>query len=99
VLLDNAGRHVSERPAVPPIVVLHRIPPPTPPPPPPPPPTPPHTPELQPVESLWPLVRAGIADRTFDTLGELEGEPVGEVPLPDGAPRDGEGTGRLVLGR
>jgi transposase len=58
VLLDNAGWHVSKGLVVPPNVVLHRV--------------PPHTPEPQPVESLWPLVREGIADRTFDTLDELE---------------------------
>jgi hypothetical protein len=34
--------------------------------------TPAHTPELQPVESLWPLVREGLANRTFGTLDEPE---------------------------
>jgi transposase len=58
ILLGNAGWHVSARLRVPRNAVLHCV--------------PPHTPELQPVESLWPLVREGIANRTFDTPDELE---------------------------
>jgi hypothetical protein len=46
VLPDNAGWRVSEGLRVPAGVVLHH--------------TPAHTPELQPVESLWPLVREGL---------------------------------------
>lgn len=34
---------------------------------------PPYSPELQPAERLWPLVDAPIADRTFDSIEELEG--------------------------
>jgi len=51
VLLDNAGWHVARRLAVPPNVVLHFL--------------PPCTPELQPAEPLWPLVREAVADRTI----------------------------------
>ncbi len=42
---------------VPPNVVLHR--------------QPSWTPELQPAEHLWPLVREGVANRVFDTLPKL----------------------------
>jgi hypothetical protein len=58
VLVDNAGWHVAKRLAVPPNVVLHRL--------------PPCTPELQPVEPLWPLVREVVANRGFDDLGAME---------------------------
>ena len=54
VLVDNAGWHVAKRLAVPPNVVLRRL--------------PACTPELQPVEPLWPLVREAVANRTFDHL-------------------------------
>ena len=58
VVLDNAGRHIAKALAVPANVCLH--------------PLPAHTPESAPVESLWPLMRAGIANRTFDALYDLE---------------------------
>jgi DDE superfamily endonuclease len=58
VLVDNAGWHVAKRLAVPPNVVLHRL--------------PPCTPELQPAEPLWPLVRQAVANAGFDDLGALE---------------------------
>jgi transposase len=58
VLVDNAGWHVARRLAVPPNVVLHRL--------------PPCTPELQPAEPLWPLVREAVANRGFDELEEME---------------------------
>jgi hypothetical protein len=63
VLVDNAGWHVAMRLGVPPNVLLH--------------PRPPCTPELQPAEPLWPLVREAVADRGFAELEELE--PVLEV--------------------
>jgi hypothetical protein len=52
LLVDGAGRHIARRLAVPPTVVQHRL--------------PPCTPELQPAEPLWPLVREVAADRGFD---------------------------------
>jgi hypothetical protein len=58
VLVANAGWHVARRLAQPPNVVLHSL--------------PPCTPELQPAEPLWPLVREAVANRGFDDLGELE---------------------------
>src|SRR5512144_1168860 len=59
VLVDNAGWHVAKRLAVPPNVRLQRL--------------PPCTPELQPAEPLWPLVREAVANRGFDDLAALEG--------------------------
>jgi hypothetical protein len=58
VLVDNAGWHIAKRLEVPPNVVLHRL--------------PPCTPELQPVEPLWPLVREAVANEGFDDLEQLE---------------------------
>jgi transposase len=58
LLLDNAGWHVAKRLEVPANVLLHRL--------------PPCTPELQPAERLWPLVREGLANKTFDDLPALE---------------------------
>jgi hypothetical protein len=63
VLVDNAGWHVARRLAVPANVMLRRL--------------PPCTPELQPAEPLWPLVRESVANRGFDTLGEMEPVLVG----------------------
>jgi hypothetical protein len=58
VLVDNAGWHVAERLIIPPNVVLHRL--------------PPCTPELQPAEPLWPLVREAVANEGYDDLGAME---------------------------
>jgi transposase len=57
VLVDNAGWHVAKRLAVPPNVVLHFL--------------PPCTPELQPAEPLWPLVREAVANRSIGRLDRL----------------------------
>jgi hypothetical protein len=57
VILDNAGWHVAGKLAVPPNVVLVHL--------------PSCTPELQPAEPLWPLVREALANRTFATLAAL----------------------------
>jgi hypothetical protein len=57
VILDGSGGHTAKKLAVPPNVVLHR--------------QPSCTPELQPAEHLWPLVREGVANRVFDTLPKL----------------------------
>ena len=62
VIADNAGWHVAGKLAIPPNVVLHHL--------------PSCTPELQPAEPLWPLVREGLANKTFPTLAALEG-PLG----------------------
>jgi transposase len=57
VLVDRAGWHVARRLAVPPNVVLHYL--------------PPCTPELQPVEALWPLVREAVANRSVGRIDRL----------------------------
>src|SRR4051812_2502418 len=59
LLVDNAGWHVAKRLAVPPNVVLRRL--------------PSCTPELQPAEPLWPLVREAVANRGFADLEAMEG--------------------------
>ena len=58
VLVDNAGWHTAKRLEVPANVVLHRL--------------PSCTPELQPAEPLWPLVREVVANAGFDDLAGLE---------------------------
>jgi hypothetical protein len=58
MILDNAGWHVAKRLGVPPDVILH--------------PLPSCTPELQPAEPLWPLVREAVANRGFTGLGQME---------------------------
>ena len=55
---SNAGWHIARRLAIPPSVVLHRL--------------PPCTPELQPAEPLWPLLREAVANEGFDELEEME---------------------------
>jgi transposase len=57
LVVDRAGRHTAKRLAVPPNVVLHFL--------------PPCTPELQPVEPYWALVREGVANDTLDRLADL----------------------------
>lgn len=57
VIVDNAGWHVAGKLAVPPNVVLHHL--------------PSCTPELQPAEPLWPLVRECLANKAFATLAAL----------------------------
>jgi transposase len=57
VLVDNAGWHVAKRLVVPPNVVLHFL--------------PPCTPELQPVEPFWPLVREAVANRSIGRIDRL----------------------------
>ena len=53
--MDNAGWHRAKRLAVPGNVRLHFL--------------PPCTPELQPAEHFWALVREVVANDTFDRLG------------------------------
>lgn len=57
LVVDRAGWHVAGRLAVPANVRLHLL--------------SPSTPEVQPVEPLWPLVREAVANDTFDRLGQL----------------------------
>jgi transposase len=57
VLVDNAGWHVARRLVVPPNVVLHFL--------------PPCTPELQPAEPFWPLVREAVANRSIGRIDRL----------------------------
>jgi hypothetical protein len=57
LVVDNAGWHTAKRLAVPPNVRLHHL--------------PPCTPELQPVEPYWSLVREAVANETYDRLGDL----------------------------
>ena len=57
VVLDGSGGHTAKKLAVPPNVVLHHL--------------PSCTPELQPAEPLWPLVREALANKTFPTRAAL----------------------------
>jgi transposase len=57
LVVDRAGWHTAKRLAVPADVRLHFL--------------PPCTPELQPVEPFWALVREGVANDTFDRLADL----------------------------
>ena len=57
LVVDNAGWHRAKRLAVPANVRLHFL--------------PPCTPELQPVEPFWVLVREAVANDTFDRLADL----------------------------
>ena len=58
LLVDNAGWHTARRLEIPGNVVLHRL--------------PPCTPELQPAEPLWPLVREVVANLGFDDLARMQ---------------------------
>ena len=57
VVGDNAGWHRASRPPIPANVRLHFL--------------PPCTPELQPVEPYWALVREAVANETYDRLADL----------------------------
>jgi hypothetical protein len=57
VILDGSGGHTAKGLCVPHNVVLHR--------------QPSCTPELQPAEHLWPLVREGLANQVFNDLNGL----------------------------
>ena len=54
LLVDQAGWHQSKKLRVPENIVLY--------------PLPPYTPELQPVEATWPLLREAVANRFFNTM-------------------------------
>ena len=57
VVVDNAGWHRAKRLPIPANVRLHFL--------------PPCTPELQPVEPFWALVREAVANETYDRLADL----------------------------
>ena len=57
LVVDNAGYHTAKKLAVPANVVLHFL--------------PSCTPELQPAERLWPLLREAVANRVFDDLAAV----------------------------
>ena len=58
LVLDNSGWHGAGDLVVPPDVVLQ--------------PLPANTPELQPTEPLWPLVREVVANKSFEELAGME---------------------------
>src|SRR3954469_16387094 len=98
LVVDNAGWHRAKRLAVPANVRLHFL--------------PPCTPELQPVEPFWALVREAVANDTFDRLADLRrrvarrgrragGRPRGgapPVPAAGRRPGDRPGCDRVPLG-
>jgi transposase len=57
LLVDQAGWHMSAKLSCPSNVILH--------------PLPPYTPELQPVEATWPLLREAVANRFYPSLEKL----------------------------
>lgn len=58
LLIDNAGFHTSKEMKVPENIQIF--------------PLPPYSPELQPVECSWPLLKESVANRYFDNLNKLE---------------------------
>ena len=58
LLFDRAGWHMNQETTTDKTIRLF--------------PLPPYTPELQPVECAWPLVKESLANKTFTTLDELE---------------------------
>ncbi|WP_223969178.1 IS630 family transposase [Thermus thermophilus] len=74
LVLDRAGWHVSGRVEVPEGVRLVFL--------------PPYSPELQPVERVWPLVNEAVANRYFRDLRGDDGGGGRAVPGPCPGPRD-----------
>jgi hypothetical protein len=58
LLLDQAGFHISQKVTIPEGVIFL--------------PLPAHTPELQPVENIWPYLKESVADESFPNLDALE---------------------------
>ena len=58
LLIDQAGFHSLTKLAIPKNIVLF--------------PLPPYTPELQPTECVWPLLREAVANQDFESLDTLE---------------------------
>jgi hypothetical protein len=83
VVLDRAGWHVSGRVEVPEGVRLVFL--------------PPYSPELQPVERVWPLVNEAVANRYFTGPGGDDGGGGRAVPGPCPGPRDPQAAHPLPL--
>jgi transposase len=58
LVVDNAGWHIAKKLVVPKNVILYRL--------------PSCTPELQPIEKVWPLLREAVANRRFYNIGHLK---------------------------
>jgi transposase len=58
LLVDQAGWHTTRHLTVPQDIIMYSI--------------PPYTPQLNPTECLWPLLRERLANQVFDTLDSLE---------------------------
>lgn len=58
LLIDNAGFHTSKEMVLPENIQIF--------------PLPAYSPELQPVECSWPLLKESVANKYFDNLGKLE---------------------------
>ena len=58
LLVDRAGFHKLAQEDIPEGIILYKL--------------PPYTPELQPAEPLWPLIKEVVANRSFETMEELE---------------------------
>lgn len=62
VLVDQAGWHTTDKLHIPEGIILL--------------PLPAHTPELQPVECLWPLLWESVANRPFTNLNGIQDKAV-----------------------
>ncbi len=58
LVIDQAGFHIAHTIVIPPNIIVRFL--------------PSHTPELQPVESAWPLLREATHNRHFETLDALQ---------------------------
>ena len=58
LLIDQAGFHQLQACRIPAGIQLYSL--------------PPYTPELQPAEPLWPLLREAVANKFFKTIDEIE---------------------------
>lgn len=58
LLIDQAGFHMAKNVVIPEGIQFY--------------PLPPYTPELQPAECLWPLLKEAVANNTFNDLEELQ---------------------------
>ncbi len=58
LMVDQAGWHTTNKLQVPEGILLQ--------------PLPPYTPQLQPVESAWPVLKEPLANKAFSSLGDVE---------------------------
>jgi len=58
LMIDQAGFHRLSECRIPTGIHLYRL--------------PPYTPELQPAEPLWPLLKEAVANKFFKTIDEIE---------------------------